>query len=183
MIANHKHLFLKQIMSWNVEYRYAALELHEVKSSDELHLLFQSFASGILQEYRETEKHPECLDNLIWDMQHGEFSGDDEIIKAIAHIAALYLDKSEYTEEGASLIVRSEYDSEYDDTDFLEKLASYLFAKSHAPYFLIRQTAFDRSGEYSHHWIGRRKDGAVVVEYLPDCLDALLQEPSAAVLA
>ncbi len=38
-------------MSWNVEYRYAALGLHEVKSSDELHLLLQSFASSILQEY------------------------------------------------------------------------------------------------------------------------------------
>jgi hypothetical protein len=170
-------------MSLNVECRYAMLKLHQVKSPEELRLLLQSFASGILQDYRETEKHPECLDNLIWDIQHGGFSGDHEIIKAIADIAALYLDEIEYTEEGISLIVRSEYDSEYNDTDLLEKLASYLFAKSHAPYFLIRQTAFDKAGGYSHNWIGRRKDGAVVVEYLPDCLDALLQEPSAAVLA
>ena len=170
-------------MSWNVEYRYAALGLHEVKSPEELHSLLLDLASSILDEYRETEKHPECLDNLIWDIQHGGFSGDHEIIKAIADIAALYLDEIEYTEEGVSLIVRSEYDSEYDDTDFLEKLVSYLFAKSHAPYFLIRQTAFDKAGGYSHNWIGRRKDGAVVVEYLPDCMDVLLREPSAAVLA
>ena len=170
-------------MSLNVECRYAMLKLHEVKSPDELHLLLQSFASGILQEYRETENHPECLDDLICDIEQGEFSCDDEIITAIADIAALFLDSIEHGESGTDLLVVNEYDSDYDDTDFLEKLASYLFTKSHAPYFLIRQTAFDRSGGYSHNWIGRYKDGAVVVEYLPDCLDALLQEPSAAVLA
>ena len=169
-------------MSWNVEYRYAVLQLHEVKSPEELHSLLLDLASSILDEYRETEKYPECLDDLNCDLDQGEFS-DDEIIKAIADIAALYLDNIEHEESGTSLLVRSEYDSEYSDMDFLEKLASYLFAKSHAPYFLIRSAAFDKAGGYSHHWIGRRKDGAVVVEYLPDCLDALLQEPSAAVLA
>jgi len=82
-----------------------------------------------------------------------------------------------------ALTVRSEYDSEYYDTDFADQLAGYLFSKSHNPYFLICHAAFSDWGGSSHPWIGRRKDGAVVVEYLPDCLDALLQEPAAAVLA
>jgi hypothetical protein len=170
-------------MSLNVECRYAVLKLHDVKSPEELHLLLLDLASSILHEYRETENYPDCFDDLIWDIEQGEFSGDDEIIKAIADIASLFLDNIQHEESGTTLLVVSEYDSEYDDTDFLEKLVSYLLTKSHAPYFLIRQTAFDRAGGYSHNWIGRRKDGAVVVEYLPDCLDALLQEPAAAVLA
>ncbi len=123
------------------------------------------------------------MEDVVWDMEHGEFSSDDEIIKAITEIASLYLDEVEHAEDGTILTVRSEYDSEYDDTDFADQLACCLFAKSHNPYFLIRHAAFDKAGGYSHFWIGRRKDGAVVVEYLPDCLDALLQEPSAAVLA
>jgi hypothetical protein len=170
-------------MSWNLEYRYAALELHEVKSSEALHSLLQSFASIILQEYRETEGYPECMDDVFCDLENGEFSSDDEIIKAISDVFALYLDTIQHREDGTFLLVRSEYDSEYSDMDFLEKFVIYLFAKSHNPYFLIRSAAFDKAGGYSHFWIGRHKDGAVVVEYLPDCLDALLQEPSAAVLA
>lgn len=170
-------------MSWNVEYRYAALELQEIKSPEELHLLLQSFASSILREYRETEGYPECMDDLCWDIDQGKFSSDDEIIQAIADVSALYLDTIQHREDGAFLLVRSEYDSEYADAEFLEKLASYLFTKSYNPYFLIRSAAFDKAGGYSHFWIGRRKDGAVVVEYLTDCLDALLQEPAAAVLA
>ena len=183
MIANYKPLNLKLIMSWNVEYRYAALELQEIKSPEELHLLLQSFASIILQEYRETEKSPDGMDDVFYDLEHGEFSSDDEIIKAISDVSALYLDTIQHREDGTFLLVRSEYDSEYSDMDFLEKFVSYLFAKSHNPYFLIRSAAFDKAGGYSHFWIGRHKDGAVVVEYLPDCLDALLQEPSTAVLA
>lgn len=183
MIANYKPLNLKLIMSWNVEYRYAALELQEIKSPEELHLLLHSFASSILQEYRETANIPDCMEDVVWDIEHGEFSSDDETIQAIADVSALYLININYKESGTFLLVRSEYDSEYSDADFLEKFASYLFAKSHDPYFLIRSAAFDKAGGYSHFWIGRRKDGAVVVEYLPDCLDALLQEPDAAVLA
>lgn len=183
VIANHKPLNLNLIMSWNLEYRYAALELQEIKSPEELHLLLQSFASSILQEYRETANIPDCMEDVAWDMEHGEFSSDDEIIKAITQIASLYLDEVEHTEDGATLTVRSEYDSEYYDTDFADQLAGYLFSKSHNPYFLIRHAAFSDWGGCSHPWIGRRKDGAVVVEYLPDCLDALLQEPAAAVLA
>ena len=183
VIANYKPLNLKLIMSWNVEYRYAALELQEIKSPEELHLLLQSFASIILQEYRETEKSPDGMDDVFCDLEHGEFSSDDEIIKAISDVSALYLDTIQHREDGTILTVRSEYDSEYYDTDFADQLACCLFAKSHNPYFLIRHAAFDKAGGYSHFWIGRHKDGAVVVEYLPDCLDALLQEPSTAVLA
>jgi hypothetical protein len=170
-------------MSWNVECRYAMLKLHQVKSPEELHSLLLDLASSILDEYRETENSPECLDDLICDIEQGEFSCDDEIITAIADVAALFLGEIKHGESGTDLLVVSEYDSDYDDTDFLEKLVSYLFTKSHDPYFLIRSAAFDKAGGYSHFWIGRHKDGAVVVEYLPDCLDALLQEPSAAVLA
>ena len=170
-------------MSWNVEYRYAALELQEIKSPEELHLLLQSFASIILQEYRETGGYPECMDDVFCDLEHGEFSSDDETIQAIADVSALYLINIKHEESGTFLLVRSEYDSEYSDTDFLEEFVIYLFAKSHDPYFLMRSAAFDKAGGYSHFWIGRRKDGAAVVEYLPDCLDALLQEPAAAVLA
>jgi hypothetical protein len=170
-------------MSWNVEYRYAALELQEVKSSEALLSLLQSFASSILQEYRETESYPECMDDVFCDMEQGKFSGDDETIKAIADVSALYLDEVEFPKEGASLLVRTEDESEYEDTDFADQLACYLFAKSHNPYFLIRHAAFGDWGGCSHPWIGRRKGGAVVVEYLPDCLDALLQEPAGAVLA
>ena len=92
MIANYKPLNLKLIMSWNVEYRYAALELQEIKSPEELHLLLQSFASIILQEYRETEKSPDGMDDVFSDLEHGEFSSDDEIIKAISDVSALYID-------------------------------------------------------------------------------------------
>jgi hypothetical protein len=170
-------------MSLNVECRYAMLRLHQVKSSDELHSLLLDLASSILDEYRETENSPECLDDLIWDIEQGEFSCDDEIITAIADVAALFLCEIKHGESGTDLLVVNEYDSDYDDTDFLEKLVSYLFAKSHAPYFLIRESVFGRAGGYSHNWIGRYKDGAVVIEYLPDCMDVLLREPSAAVLA
>ena len=74
-----------------------------------------------------------------------------------------------------------EEDTEYDDTDFVAELAAYLFAKSRNPYFIIHRAAYDNSGGYSHQCIGRRKDGAVVVEYLPDFLDNLWNEPAAAV--
>jgi hypothetical protein len=95
-------------MSWNVEYRYAALELQEVKSSEALLSLLQSFASSILQEYRETESYPECMDDVFCDMEQGKFSGDDETIKAIADVSSLYLINIKYEESGTFLLVRSE---------------------------------------------------------------------------
>ena len=168
-------------MSWNLDYRYAVLCLHDVNSVEALNSLLTDYASSVLKAYRETTDYPDCMDDVFGRVEEGEFSSEEEIIQAIADIVALYLDEVECTEEGVSLVVRCEEDTEYDDTDFVAELAAYLFAKSHNPYFIIHRAAYDNSGGYSHQWIGRRKNGSVLVEYLPDFLDNLWNEPAAAV--
>ena len=170
-------------MSWNIEYRYACLELQEVKTQKDLNDLLFEFASVIWSQYQQAELYPDCLDQFLWDLENEEPKSDQEITQGIANIAALYLDQVEFSNSGATLLVRTEYDSDYDDRDFADRLASFLFETSHVPFFQICQAAFDKGGGYSYQWIGHRKEGKVVIENTTDFLEQFFQQALSPVVA
>jgi len=76
-----------------------------------------------------------------------------------------YLDQIETSEGKTSLIVRSEYDSDYDDTEVADEIAKHLFSKTGNTHFIMRSAAFDNCGGYSHQWIGYLKEGEVVLKH------------------
>ena len=170
-------------MSWNIEYRYACLELQEVKSQEELNSLLLDFSARIWSKYQQTNEYPECLDQFLWDLENGSQMNEQEIAQSITEIISLYLDQIEFSNKELTLIVRTEYGSEHDDRDFADQLACFLFEKSQNPYFQICSAAFDKAGGYSHQWIGYRKEGNVVIEYSADFMDRLFQQSPSAVLA
>jgi hypothetical protein len=165
-------------MSWNIEERYCCLEINGISSKTELDVVLQEYAQVIWQTSQHTGEHPDHF----YSFEEGIPADLEEAVPMITAELWKYVECVEFKEGSASIVVHYEYDSERDDCDLFEELCKFLFARSLSPYFEIISAAFDNAGCYSHHWIGYRKDGMIVLEHSSDYLQRVFQMDHEAVL-
>jgi hypothetical protein len=161
-------------MSWNFSYQYACLEFKQELSEKEIRSMLAEIAPILLQKHQVNPNDFWSLEEIALDLEDGSIS-NAQALTQIENKLRLYLDQIEMIGGKTNLIVRSEYDSDYDDTEIAGEIAKHLFSKTGDTHFIMRSAAFDNSGGYSHQWIGYFKEGEIVLkhtdEYLREMFD------------
>ena len=159
-------------MSWNFSYQYACLEFKQELSEKEIRAMLAELAPILLRKHQVNPNDFWSLEEIALDLEDSSIS----IAQALAQIENKlwsYLVQIEMTEGKANLIVRSEYDSDYDDTEIAEEIAKHLFSKTGNTHFIMRSAAFDNGGGYSHQWIGYFKEGEIVLKHTDEYFRAM----------
>jgi len=165
-------------MSWNMPYQYVCLDFKQELADKEIRSMLAELAPILLQKHQANPNDFWSLEEIALDLEDGSTSE----AQAIANIESAlwsYLDHIETAEGKTSLVVRSEYDSDYDDTDIADEIAKYLFSKTGNTHFIMRSAAFDNSGGYSHQWIGYLKEGKVVLKHTDEYFSEMFENQPA----
>jgi hypothetical protein len=165
-------------MSWNLSYQYACLEFKQELSETEIRSMLAELAPIILQKHKANPNDFWSLEEIALDLEDGSIS-DMQALTKIENALWLYLDKIEMAEGKTTLIVRSEYDSDYDDTEVADEIAKHLFLKTGNTHFIMRSAAFDKCGGYSHQWIGYFKEGEVALKHTDDYFQQMFESQPA----
>jgi hypothetical protein len=169
-------------MSWNVSYQYACLEFKQELPEKEIRSMLAELAPILLQKHQAVPRDFLSLELIALDLEDGSIS-DPQALTKVEDVLWSYLDHIETTEGKTSLVVRSEYDSDYYDTDIADEIAKYLFLKTGNTHFIMRSAAFDKCGGYSHQWIGYPKEGEVVLEHTDDYFREMFEIQTALMVA
>lgn len=129
--------------------------------------MLAELAPILLQKHQVAPHHFCSLEEIALDLEDASISAEQALVKVEGALWS-YLDHIETAEGKTSLIVRSEYDSDYADTDIADEIAKYLFSKTGNTHFIMRSAAFDKCGGYSHQWVGYPKKGEIVLEHTDD---------------
>ncbi len=147
-----------------MSYLYACLEFKQELSEKEIRSMLAELAPIILQKHKANPNDFWSLEEIALDLEDGSTSEAQAIAKIEGALWS-YLDHIETTEGKTSLVVRSEYESDYDDADIADEIAKHLFSKTGNTHFIMRSAAFDKCGGYSHQWIGYLKEGEIVLKH------------------
>ena len=159
-------------MSWNFEERYCCLEVAGINSIDDLNAFLNEYAQGIWQALQETGEQPDHF----YSVEEGIPCDIEAAVPMITTELLKYVECNQFNDDGtASIVVRSQYDSERDDIGLLEGLCKFLFQKTRSQSFSINSAAFDKSGGYSHQWIGYWKNGEIVLEHTDDYFQQIFE--------
>jgi len=151
-------------MSLNSSYQYACLEFKQESSEKEIRSMLAELAPVLLRKHQTSPNDFWSLEEIALDLEDGSIS-NAQAYTQITNKLWLYLDQIKIIEGKTNLVVRSEYDSDYDDTEIANEIAKHLFLKAGDTHFIMRSAAFDNCGGYSHQWIGYFKGGEVVLNH------------------
>jgi hypothetical protein len=151
-------------MSWNLSYQYSCLEFKQELSEKEIRSMLAELAPILLQKHQANPNDFWSLEEIALDLEDGSTS-EAQALTQIEDKLWPYLVQIEMIEGKTTLIVRSEYDSDYADTEIADEIAKHLFSKTGSTHFIMRSAAFDNCGGYSHQWIGYLKEGEIVLKH------------------
>jgi hypothetical protein len=151
-------------MSWNISYRYAFLEFKQELPEKEIRSMLAELAPILLQKHQADPNNFWSFEEIALDIEDASISEEQALTKIEGALWS-YLNHIETVEGKTSLIVRSEYDSDYADTDIADEIAKHLFSKTGNTHFITCSAAFDNCGGYSHQWIGYFKEGEIVLKH------------------
>ena len=165
-------------MSWNIDYRYAFLEFKQELPEKEIRSMLTELAPIILQKHQAAPRDFWSIEEIALELADESIS-EKQALATIDKILWRYIDQIEATDGKTSLIVRCEYDSEYDDEEVAQEIAKHLFLETGNTHFIMRSAAFDNCGGYSHQWIGYLKDGEVVLKHTDDYFQQMFESQPA----
>jgi len=151
-------------MSFDLSYCYACIDFSRELSEKEIRSMLAELAPILLQKHQAKTNDFWSLEEIALDLENGSINNVEALTK-IEDLLWLYLDEIETVEGETSLLVRSEYDSDYGETEVADEIAKHLFSKTGNTHFIMRSAAFDNCGGYSHQWIGYLKEGEVVLKH------------------
>jgi hypothetical protein len=153
--------------------QYACLEIASLFNIEQLVELLKVYAKQILEMPEVQQDSP--FDYLLQDAEG--LSQEEAISVIVAHLLH-YTNIEDVTSRGASVIVEAHYEGDADNYELCDEISKFLFSKTSSPYFLMRSTAADRCGAYSHQSIGYWKEDEVVLEKTEAFFDRLFTSNS-----
>jgi len=162
-------------MSWNISYQYACLQFKQELSEKEIRSMLAELAPILLQKHQASPNDFWSLEEIALDLEDGSTS-EAQALTQIEDKLWPYLDQIETSKGKTSLIVRSEYDSDYGDTEVADEIAKHLFSKTGNTHFIMRSAAFDNGGGYAHQWIGYLMEGEVVLKHTDEYFNEMFQK-------
>ena len=149
-------------MSWNYSQEYACISFDRAVPEAELRSMLAELAITLLDRQQGKVNCLDQLEDIANEVETGEISRE-EALEQITDISQNFLQNIDHSDDCTSLLVLSEYQSEYYDTDMAKEIAKHLFAKTNQSHFIWRSAAFDNGGAYSHQWVGFRAEQQVVL--------------------
>ncbi len=165
-----------------MSYHYACIQFEQEFSDSEIRFMLKEFAPIILQKHQACPHDFLSVEEIALDLEDGSIN-NEQALQQIEDMLWRYVDKIEATDGKTNLIVRSECDSDYDDSEVADEIAKHLFSKTGNTHFIMRSAAFDKCGGYSHQWIGYLKDGKITLKHTDEFFQQMFAsqyEPTAA---
>ena len=159
-------------MSWNISYKYACIEFKQELPEKEIRSMLAELAPILLQKHQADPDVFWSLEDIALDIEDASISEEQALAK-IEGVLWSYLNHIETAEGKTSLIVRSEDDSDYEDTEIADEITKLLFSKTGNTHFIMRSAAFDNHGGYSHQWIGYQKEGEIVLKHTDEYFEEM----------
>lgn len=139
--------------------RYSLFEINNTPDVNSLNYILEEFCSSILKEYQNTDNLPDDLEHLI-----DELNGDDNDLNIVRAVVSSYISKVTFAGNKASFLIQTPDYFNCCCYDLLDKLFEFFFAKSKAPYQIIRLAGMEAGQAYSRQWLMYWSNGQIKQE-------------------